>query len=358
MLTSYYTSHYNLFIDINEIQKLILWHRLYLCLNNLNGMNKIDLEGEAQMDPMASMNQVNIELYRIFLHTARLGNLTKAAQQLHITQPSVSYAIKQLESRLEVKLFDRLSKGVQLTPEGSALLEYVEQSFALLKAGEEKIANLKNLSSGELRVGASGPMIKHLLLPALDEYHSRYPDVRIRLSQGKSSDIQSQLLDGHIDIGLVHLPLSDDRLVSSHLISQQHVFVVGPAYRHFAGQKMTASGLNQIPLLLFSKDSSTRHFVEKWLHDYGIEAQVDIELGSLDMLIEFAKRGYGAAFVARAFAAEELRDETLFELQIAEPIPLRSISVATRRDMSLSVGAKQFMELLIDSLRSSYGSCL
>src|SRR5690606_20232482 len=98
------------------------------------------------------------------------------------------------------------------------------------------------------------------LLPALDEYHSRYPDVRIRLSQGKSSDIQSQLLDGHIDIGLVHLPLSDDRLVSSHLISQQHVFVVGPAYRHFAEQKMTASGLNQIPLLLFSKDSSTRHF--------------------------------------------------------------------------------------------------
>ncbi|WP_019637939.1 LysR family transcriptional regulator [Paenibacillus fonticola] len=305
------------------------------------------------IDPTPPLNQANIELYRIFLHTARLGNLTKAAQQLHITQPSVSYAIKQLESRLGVKLFDRLSKGVKLTPEGSALLEYVEQSFALLQAGEEKIASLKNLSSGELRVGASGPMIKHLLLPTLDQYHDRYPEVRIRLSQGKSSDIQNQLLDGQIDIGLVHLPLNDERIVSNHLISQEHIFVVGPAFRHFAGQQINASELNRIPLLLFSKDSSTRHFVEKWLHSLGIEAEVDIELGSLDMLIEFAKRGYGAAFVARSFTVQELRDETLFELQIAEPIPLRSIAVATRRDVSLSISAKQFMDVLIQSLQSS-----
>ncbi|AZK47620.1 LysR family transcriptional regulator [Paenibacillus lentus] len=305
------------------------------------------------MAPIYPMNQVNVELYRIFLHTARLGNLTKAAQQLHITQPSVSYAIKQLESRLEVKLFDRLSKGVQLTPEGSALLEYVEQSFALLQAGEQKIANLKKLSSGELRVGASGPMFKHLLLPALDHFHVRYPDVRIRLSQAKSSDIQHQLIEGQIDIGLVHLPLNDERLASNHLISQQQIFVVGSAYRHFSKKKISANELNNIPLLLFSKDSSTRDFVEKWLLSLGIEAQVDIELGSLDLLIEFAKRGYGAAFVARAFAEQELQDGTLFELQIIESIPLRSISVATRRDMSLSISAQQFMEVLIDSLKSS-----
>lgn len=305
------------------------------------------------MDPIYSMNQVNIELYRIFLHTARLGNLTKAAQQLHITQPSVSYAIKQLESRLDIKLFNRLSKGVKLTPEGCALLEYVEQSFAILQAGEQKIANLKKLSSGELRVGASGPMIKHLLLPALDHFHDHYPEVRIRLSQAKSSDIQHQLLEGQIDIGLVHLPLSDERLASNHLISQQHIFVVGSAYRHFAEQQINASELSRIPLLLFSKDSSTRHFVEKWLHALGIEAQVDIELGSLDMLIEFAKRGYGAAFVARAFAEQELQEGTLFVLQIAEPIPFRSISVATRRNMSLSISAQKFMDVLIDSLQSS-----
>ncbi|MBW7460722.1 LysR family transcriptional regulator, partial [Paenibacillus sepulcri] len=76
--------------------------------------------------------QLNMEWYRIFLHTAKVENLTKAAQQLHMTQPSVSYAIKQLEDSLDVKLFDRLSKGVKLTAEGAALLEYVEPSFALI----------------------------------------------------------------------------------------------------------------------------------------------------------------------------------------------------------------------------------
>lgn len=101
---------------------------------------------------------INIEWYRIFLHTAKLLNLTKAAQELHITQPSVSYALKQLEAILGVKLFTRQSKGVLLTSEGLALLEFVEQSFSLLDAGENKLLSLKNLATGELRIGASGPL--------------------------------------------------------------------------------------------------------------------------------------------------------------------------------------------------------
>ena len=86
----------------------------------------------------------NLEWYRIFLQTARYGNLTKAAQALHITQPSVSYAMKQMEEALGIKLFNRLSKGVELTKEGQSLLKYVEQSFTLLDAAEKHVLNLKS----------------------------------------------------------------------------------------------------------------------------------------------------------------------------------------------------------------------
>src|SRR5690348_8386581 len=97
----------------------------------------------------------NLEWYRIFLQTAKAGNFTKAAEELFITQPSVSYAIKQLEDALGLKLFHRLSKGVVLTAEGEALFEYVQQSFLILNRGESKIQALKQLDDGELRIGAS-----------------------------------------------------------------------------------------------------------------------------------------------------------------------------------------------------------
>lgn len=288
---------------------------------------------------------MNMEWYRIFLHTAKLGNLTKAAQELHITQPSVSYAIKQLEAQLEVKLFDRLSKGVKLTPEGLEVLAYVEKSFTILQAGEIQLQALKNLTAGELRIGASGPVIKHLLLPLLDTFHAEHPDVRIRLSQGKTSDIRDRLLCGQIDIGLVHLPLSDHELVVSHLTEIQDCFVVGEAYRHLVDTPFSAQALAQLPLLLLSEASSTRLFIEQWFASQGITPDADMELSSMDMLIEMAIRGYGAAFVTQSFIDQELENKKLFRLQTIEPIPLRSVGFATRRNSSLPIIANRFIAL-------------
>ncbi|WP_223285086.1 LysR family transcriptional regulator [Paenibacillus sp. PL91] len=290
--------------------------------------------------------QMSMEWYRIFLHTAKLGNLTKAAQELHITQPSVSYAIKQLEAQLEVKLFDRLSKGVKLTPEGVEVLDYVEKSFTALQAGESRLQSLKNLSAGELRIGASGPIIKHLLLPLLDTFHAEHPAVRIRLSQGKTSDIRARLKSGQIDIGLVHLPTSDHELEVHHLTDIQSCFVVGQAYHHLAAEPLTALALSQIPLLLLSAGSSTRAFVEQWFSSQGVEADADMELSSMDMLIELAGRGYGAAFVTQSFVKQELDDGKLLQLQTIEPIPKRSVGYAIRRDASLSLVANRFLSLL------------
>ncbi|MDQ8733628.1 LysR family transcriptional regulator [Paenibacillus sp. LHD-38] len=289
---------------------------------------------------------LNMDWYRIFLHTAKLGNLTKAAQELHITQPSVSYAIKQLEAQLEVKLFDRLSKGVKLTPEGAAVLEYVEKSFTILQLGETKLQALKNLSAGELRIGASGPIIKHLLLPLLDIFHAEYPDVRIRLSQGKTSDIRARLKADQIDIGLVHLPFMDHELSVQHLTEIQDCFVVGPAYRHLSENTISPDQLTQIPLLLLSEGSSTRLFVEHWFSSQGLKADADMELSSMDMLVELAMHGYGAAFVTQAFIRQELHEKKLFQLMLNEQIPARSVGYATRRDTTQSIIAKRFIELL------------
>jgi len=289
---------------------------------------------------------INLEWYRIFLHTAKLGNLTRAAEALHITQPSVSYAIKQLEEQFGVKLFNRQSKGVTLTVEGQALLQYVEQSLNLLDAGERRIASLRTLETGELRIGASGPIIKHLLLAPLDKLRELHPGVRIRLSQEKTSVIKQQLIEGQLDLGFIHLPYEDPSLSIERMADIQDCFVVGAAYKEWTKKPLTATELLSLPLLLLSRESSTRLFIEHWFEEQGCRLEVDIELNSTDMLIELAGRGYGAAFVTRSFVQEELSSGKLFELSTSQPIPMRSIAVASNRGSALSLIAERFMELL------------
>ncbi|REK76980.1 LysR family transcriptional regulator [Paenibacillus paeoniae] len=291
---------------------------------------------------------INLEWYRIFLQTAKYGNLTKAAQQLHITQPSVSYAIKQMEQALGLKLFHRQSKGVSLTEEGKALLAYVEQSFSLLDAGQHYIREMKQLNEGELRIGASDSLIKHVLLPYLNQYHQQYPGIRIRLSHGKSPDIASRLKDGLLDCGIVHMPLSDPMLHIQELASFEHCFVVGDALKEWSDRMLASKELVNLPLLMLSPGSSTRNSIDQWLMSRGLEIKPDFELGSVDLLMEFAMLGYGAAFINRSVIQEEVRAGKLFELRLEEALPSRSIGLAVRRDMNPSVAADRFIHMLRD----------
>ncbi|UVI28982.1 LysR family transcriptional regulator [Paenibacillus spongiae] len=289
---------------------------------------------------------LNLEWYRIFLHTAKAGNLTKAAQELYITQPSVSYAIKQLEGQLGLKLFHRLSKGVELTAEGQALLGYVERSLTLLDAGEQRMDALKRLAAGELRIGASDSLMKHLLLGQLDEYRTLYPNVRIRLSHGKTPDLIERLKDGLTDCIIVPMPVDDPMLEIQPLSAIQDTFVVGDAYRSLSDKPLTGVEIASTPLLLLSQGSGTRRFLERWLAGQGVAVEADIELGSVDLLVEFARRGFGAAFVIRSFVASELEAGELFELRTAEPIPPRTIGIAVRRGMPLPLASSRFIDML------------
>lgn len=291
---------------------------------------------------------INTEWYRIFLHAAEHSNLTKAAQTLHMTQPSVSYAIKQLEDALGVALFDRLSKGVRLTQEGHALYLHVRQAFAELDSAERHMKKLKGFSEGRLRIGANGAIIKDFLLPSLDVYHARYPHVRIQMSQEKTSRILERLKNGSLDLGFVHLPISDDEIMIHSTQASPYCAVASTAFADWARQPLSAATLTKLPLLMLSPDSSTRSFIEGWFRSQGFEAEADFELTNLDMLAEFARRGYGVAFLPRTFVASDIADGSLLELVTETPLPDRRIGIAVPKALTPSLAAGAFLELLQD----------
>jgi LysR family cyn operon transcriptional activator len=286
------------------------------------------------------------EWYRIFLYAAEASNLTKAAQQLHMTQPSVSYAIKQLEETLGVTLFNRLPKGVQLTEEGKVLYRHVRLAFEELGAAERHMNNLRQLHEGIVRIGANGAIIRDSVLPALDAFQDRYPDIHIQLIQDQSSSIVDRLKKGELDLGFVHLPVSDDEIeiVASRI--SPYCVVAGTAFEEYADQPLSAEQLTKLPLLLLSTGSSTRKYVERWFQSQGMEAKADFELSSLDMLAEFAERGYGVTFLPRAFIASGISRRSLLELRTEVPLPDRQIGIAARKQAPLSIAAESFRDLL------------
>lgn len=150
---------------------------------------------------------VKLELYRVFHEVARMGNISAAAQNLFISQSAVSQSIKQLEEQLQVRLFSRSTKGVYLTSEGKLLQEYISHALGLIQSGEEKLAQSRQLLTGELIIGASDTVTKTYLLSRLEAFHRDYPDIRIRILNGTSHMVLNYLHAGQVDIAFA----SDDQ---------------------------------------------------------------------------------------------------------------------------------------------------
>ena len=148
----------------------------------------------------------NLEYYKAFYYAAKMGSLTGAAGELSISQPAVSQAMKQLEGALGAKLFVRSSRGIRLTPEGQVLYEYVKSGYEQISQGEKKLSSMISLDYGELKIGASDMTLKYYLLPLLEEYHERFPKIRVTVTNAPTPETLSLLRQGKIDFGGVSSP--------------------------------------------------------------------------------------------------------------------------------------------------------
>ena len=130
----------------------------------------------------------NLEYFKVFYYTARLGSVTKAASELAISQPAVSQSLKQLEKSLGVSLFQRAARGVRLTAEGQLLFSYVEKGYEQIELGVEKLRQMQNLELGEVHIGASDMTLQFYLLPYLEKFHEQYPDIKVNVTNAPTPD--------------------------------------------------------------------------------------------------------------------------------------------------------------------------
>jgi len=290
----------------------------------------------------------NMELYQVFYITAKAGSLSKAATELFITQPAVTHSIKQLEAKLGGQLFFRTSKGVRLTAEGQVLFTYIEQAYHFILNGERKMAEIQQLTEGEVKIGAGDTLCRHFLLPHLQTFHEVYPQIKIQVTNRTTREIIGMLKEGKIDIGIVNLPVMDHQIDVQESIEIHDCFVAGEKFKYLSeSSPLSLEHLLEHPIIFLEQGSSTRAYVDQFVASQGLVLKPEIELGSVDLLVEFARSGFGVSCVTREFIETELSNQSLYEIKLRTPIPPRRVGIIKLRSTPLPAAARQIYEMLL-----------
>ena len=287
-----------------------------------------------------------LDLYKVFRQVAKSKSFSRAAEDLYMTQPAVSQSIMQLERELNTRLFNRTPKGVSLTSEGSHLFEYVNNAIALIEAGEEKMLEFQNLSVGELKIGVGDTISKYYLIPYLEKYHNTYPNIKLKIVNSTTLELCDLIKSRDIDIAICNLPLNDPDLEIISCYEIQDIFVCGNKYKELSENKVSFDEFEKLPLIFLEPTSNSRKYVEKFLLSKGVKILPEVELGSYDLLLEFAKINLGIACVVKEFTRDYLSKELIYEVNTIEPIPKRSIGVCYLKKVPLSLASTKFVEII------------
>ena len=296
---------------------------------------------------------VNLELYKVFYTVAKCGSLTKAAEELYISQPAVSQAIKQLETQLGGQLFNRTHRGMELSETGGKqIFSTVEKALKLFEEAESKYSELKDTATGIVKICASDTVSTHFLLPYIKEYHKRYPNVNLILQNGTSCETVELIKNGKGDIGFVNLPLDDSDINLSNIVMQLHdTFVCNERFIELVGQVVDLKRLQDYPLLMLELSTATRKAIVSFAHSQGIHLHPEIELASLELMTSLAKSGIGIACIPREFVKHELDEEkSLFEIKTSPTLPTRAVGLALPKNQNLTFAVKEFIKLLGENI--------
>ncbi len=290
---------------------------------------------------------VNLEYYRIFYHVVKEGSITAAANVLCVSQPAVSQTIRQLETALGTPLFLRAQKGVRLTAEGQALFHYVERGYELILQGENALQSMLELEQGEIHIGASDMTLKYYLLPFLEQFHEKYPKLKVYVTNGPTPETLRNLREGKIDFCIVSGPLQDTEEIQAKAVKEiRDVFVAGNRFSELKGKKLSWKVLQELPVICLEQETSSRKYIDSFLQENGVRLQAEFELATSDMIVQFALRNLGIGAVVEPFAEEYIRTGELFELEFSSKIPQRAFYVVTDKRNPLSKAAKSLLELL------------
>ncbi len=292
---------------------------------------------------------VDLEYYRIFYYVAKAGSFTQAGEELCISQPAVSQAMKLLELNLGSKLFIRIPKGVKLTPEGEVLFNYVQKGYEYILLGEEKFQKMLDLENGEIRIGASDMTLQFYLLPYLERFHEKFPGIKVMVTNAPTPETLEYLYEGKIDFGIVSEPFDAKPEIEIKKVHEiRDIFVAGSRFAELKGQIQPYKALEELPIICLEHNTSSRKYIDEFLRENDVTLKPEFELAMSDIIVKFTIRNMGIGCVVQDFAKEAIASGELFELQFEKEIPKRHFCIITGNSNPISTAAKKLLSMLMN----------
>lgn len=290
---------------------------------------------------------ISYEYYRIFYHVARCGNLTRAAQALQSNQPNLTRAVKNLEAELGCALFLRTNRGMVLTPEGEALFRHVRVACAELEAGEMAVTQSRDLARGSVFLAASEGALRCLLLPVLKQFQTRYPGVHLRISNFSTPQAVAALRETTADFAVVTTPVTlPPSLVQRDVCAVREVAVCAQGAAILLDAGVTLAQLAAQPLITLGAGTASHAFYAAVFAAHGVPFRPAIEAATADQIIPMAEAGLGVGIVPRDFIRPSDRVRVI---DLAEPIPPRSVCLIRRKDRPLSAAARALETMITEA---------
>lgn len=291
---------------------------------------------------------VNLELYRVFYTVAKCKSITKAAEELFISQPAVSQAVKSLENQIGGKLFNRVSRGMELTePGGREMFEKVSKAIELLDSAEKDFTELKEVASGSVRIAAAANVINSFLLKYIKIFRETYPNVALTFLNGTSKECIELVKEDKADVGFSNLPITNSGVVFTGQTGKIHdVFVASDKFKELFDKEIKLDYLSNYPLLMLDNTTMTRTKIDEFLNDLNIKLTPDMEFGSVEILSSLAVNGLGIACVPREYVADEIERGKLTVLNVTPSLPVRAIGVVTNKQKTYGFAVNEFLKIL------------
>lgn len=286
---------------------------------------------------------INYDWYKIFCCVAEHESITLASEKLFISQPAVSQSILRLEETVGCALFLRTPKGVKLTAEGRILYQYASAGIAAFSEGEHRLTAMLRLDIGEIRIGASDMTLEFCLLPYLEKFHKKYPNINIAITNNPTPQTLELLRQGKIDFAAVSGPLFSPELEVFPVRQIRDIFI--------CGDKMQADKADKVfdlkdHLILLESNTSTRHFLDNEFRKRGFAATPKFELATSSQIVSFAARNMGIGCVVSDFAQTAITNGEVYEIKISDPLPPRQIYVAKGTDLH-SKAADELLNMIV-----------
>ncbi len=290
---------------------------------------------------------VSYDYYRIFYFVAQYKSFTRAAELLENNQPNITRCMNNLEHELNCQLFIRSNRGITLTPEGQKLYERVAIAYEQLQLGETEIRKNQELESGLIKIGASETALHLFLLDKLEAFHSRYPHVRLKITNHSTPQAISAAERGLVDFSLVTTPLNVPRhLRVISLYEFRELLIGGTRYAPLVRRTHDLAELSDIPFISLGNETGTRELHIQYFLNHGLHFHPDMEVATMDQILPLIQHNLGIGFYPEKLAEDPIAKGSVVQIPLKEDLPERTVCLILDDKRPKSLAAKKLLSVL------------